>query len=162
MVRVVTGANPTPRNLCKLLVELRESALRAHRAARAFLIFAMMIGVVQFALALVEGAMRGEVPALILTFALAVFGFYLVLCISAMIGDAASRTNDATSSLVVEVICVRCNHRQHVANLRCTKCRAHIGVPESLKRSCLYCMVALAVFQGLWISRIGNYFFGDN
>jgi predicted RNA-binding Zn-ribbon protein involved in translation (DUF1610 family) len=158
---VVNGSDSVSPSLPQTrLARLREAAARAHRAARAFLIFPIVIGAVQFAFALIDGATLGEVPTLIVTFAIAVSGFYLTLCIASLIAELASGTNAKSGALATEVICPSCGHRQHIANLRCVKCREPIGIPEGSTHSYLYCLLALAIFQGLWMVRGGKYFFG--
>jgi hypothetical protein len=130
---------------------------RANRSARTFLVFPMVIGAVQFVFSLFDEATFGDVPSLIVKFVLAVSGFHLTLCIASLIGEIAMGRGGA---LATEVICPARKHPQHITVLCCLKCRAHIGVPETSSRTYLYCSIAFAVFQCLWMVRSGRYFFG--
>jgi hypothetical protein len=118
------------------------------RAAQAFLVFPIAIGAVQLAFAITANPSAFSFPALLLSLLLAVTGFYFALCLVSLAGQWRFGSKFA---LVTRVVCAHCDHEQHVVNRRCQKCEADIPASPTTRPTYWCCMVALAVFQCVWL-----------
>jgi hypothetical protein len=120
------------------------------RTAASFVVFPAIIGAVEMVLAIAQQPRASELPRLFAAIVVALCGFYVVLCLVALVGE---RMGGAAWALRSPVVCPECRHEQPIVNLRCTKCEADIGVPAQSRASYLYCVFSLAVFQCLWMLR---------